>query len=77
MNGVIKWYNNARGYGFIEPSDEGDDVFFLASALESDFLCRGGPDPGEPVVFEVVDGPRGPEAARVGCMAGAPTGLGG
>ncbi len=34
MNSVIKWYNNARGYGFIEPSDDGDDIFFRANALD-------------------------------------------
>lgn len=77
MIGTIKWYNNARGYGFIEPSDEGDDVFFMARALEPDLRCEGGLRPGETVVFEVVDGPRGPEAAGVGRMVGAPSGPGG
>jgi CspA family cold shock protein len=77
MIGTIKWYNNARGYGFIEPADEGDDVFFMAHALESDLRREGGPRPGEPVDFEVVDGPRGPEAAGVSRMTGAPSGLGG
>ena len=77
MIGTIKWYNNARGYGFIEPSDAGDDVFFMARALESDLRREGGLRLGEPVVFEVVDGPRGPEAAGVSRMVGAPCGLGG
>lgn len=77
MIGTIKWYSATRGYGFIEPSDEGDDVFFMARALESDLRREDGPRPGEPVVFEVVDGPRGPEAAGVSRMVGAPCEPGG
>ncbi|MFQ5958252.1 MAG: cold-shock protein [Alphaproteobacteria bacterium] len=69
MEGTIKWYNGDRGYGFIEPADGGADIFFHASVLEPDMQGENGPRPGEPVTFEVVDGPRGPEAAGVGRVA--------
>lgn len=77
MNGVVKWYNSTRRYGFIEPSDGGDDVFFRAAAVDSALGDGQGPGPGMPVEFEVIDGPHGPEAANVGCATDAPAGQGG
>ena len=65
VDGIIKWYNADRGYGFIEPSDGGDDVFFDSAALDSEF-GGAGPETDQSVTFEIVDGPRGAEAARVG-----------
>jgi CspA family cold shock protein len=39
-NGVIKWYNQTKGYGFIQPADGGKDVFVHASAVERSDLER-------------------------------------
>lgn len=66
MEGIVRWFNPARGYGFIEPADGGGDVFFEVSAVEAG--PRGGRElrAGDAVRFEVIDGPRGPEAAGVG-----------
>ena len=56
MDGEIIWFDKARGYGFIEPDDGGDDIFF--SPPNASFQGR----PGDRVSFMVTDGPLGPEA---------------
>ncbi len=76
MDGIIKWFNADRGYGFIEPADGGDDVFFDTAALDAEF-GGAGPEPGQPVTFEIIDGPRGTQAARVGRLSGPGGGFGG
>jgi cold shock protein len=63
LRGTVKWFNNAKGYGFIEPQDEGGDVFVHFSAVQMDgFRTLAG---GSEVRFEVVDGPKGRQAAKV------------
>lgn len=62
MQGKVKWFNKEKGYGFIEQSD-GGDVFVHFSAIQGEgfkSLLEG-----EAVEFEVIDGPRGPQAANV------------
>lgn len=57
QNGTVKFFNHARGFGFIAPEDGGKDVFVHASALE-----RAGLPPlneGDTVSFEIEDDPRG------------------
>ena len=76
MDGIINWLNAARGYGFIEPDDGGDDVFFDWASLDRD-LADDGPALGQPVTFEIVDGPRGAQAARVGRLVTLGGGFGG
>ncbi len=49
--GTVKWYNSTKGYGFIEPSDGGKDVFVHVSAVEGAGLR--GLDEGQKVSFEV------------------------
>ena len=56
MDGKIIWFDSARGYGFIEPRDGGDDIFF---AVEGGALNLR---PGARVGFTVTDSPPGPEA---------------
>lgn len=63
LRGTVKWFNNAKGYGFIEPQDDGGDVFVHFSAVQMDgFRTLAG---GAEVRFEVVDGPKGRQAAKV------------
>ena len=59
-NGVVKWYNQALGYGFIE-REEGDDVFVHFSRIRDGESL----DEGEHVQFQLVDGPQGPMAEAV------------
>ena len=58
-----KWFNNERGYGFIALANGGKDVFVHVSALERSGI--EGLSEGQPVVVDVVEGRKGPEAARV------------
>lgn len=60
--GTVKWFNDAKGFGFIE-QDNGPDVFVHFSAIQGEgfkSLVEG-----DRVSFDVVDGPKGPQAANV------------
>jgi len=61
--GTVKWFNADRGYGFIAPNGGGKDVFVHVSALERSGI--EGLSEGQTVVVDVVEGRKGPEAARV------------
>ena len=61
-SGVVKWFNNEKGYGFIAV-DGGDDVFVHYSAIEADGYRSL--DENQKVEFEVVQGPKGPQADSV------------
>ena len=61
-SGTVKWFNNAKGFGFIE-REEGPDVFVHYSAIESSGY-RSLED-GQKVEFEVVEGPKGLQANNV------------
>jgi len=61
--GVVKWFNKAKGFGFISPDDGSPDVFVHFSAIEmKDFRTL---KEGEKVTYEVKDGPKGPQAMNV------------
>jgi len=60
--GTVKWFNDAKGFGFIE-QDEGKDVFVHHSAIQADGFKSL--SEGERVSFEVVDGQKGPAAQNV------------
>jgi len=62
LSGVVKWFSDAKGYGFIA-SDEGSDVFVHYSAINGD--GRKTLAEGQRVEFEIADGPKGPQAANV------------
>ena len=62
MQGKVKWFNADRGYGFIERED-GDDVFVHYSAIQEEGFKTL--EDGQEVEFEIVEGPRGPQAANV------------
>ncbi|PBH61620.1 cold-shock protein [Clostridioides difficile] len=60
--GVVKWFNNEKGFGFISVEGEGD-VFVHFSAITGDRYKTL--EEGQSVEFEVVDGAKGPQAANV------------
>ena len=62
LKGTVKWFNNAKGYGFIGRND-GPDVFVHYSAISSDGYKSL--QEGDAVEFEIVDGAKGPQAANV------------
>jgi CspA family cold shock protein len=61
--GAVKWFNSERGYGFIALANGGKDVFVHVSVLEQSGI--EGLSEGQTVVVDVVEGRKGPEAARV------------
>ena len=60
--GVVKWFNEAKGYGFIE-QEGGGDVFVHFSAVQGDGFKTL--NKGQEVKFEVVQGSKGPQASNV------------
>lgn len=62
VQGQVKWFNNAKGYGFIG-RDDGADVFVHYTAILSDGFRTL--NPGDTVEFEIVQGQKGPQAANV------------
>ena len=62
MNGTVKFFNTAKGFGFIEPDEGGKDVFVHASALEAAGIR--GLNEGDMVSFELEDDRKGREASR-------------
>ena len=62
MQGTVKWFNNEKGYGFIEHPG-GDDVFVHFSAIQSEGFKSL--NEGDDVEFDIVEGSRGPQAANV------------
>ena len=61
--GTVKWFNDAKGYGFITPADGGKDVFVHHSSIvASGFKSLA---EGANVEFEEVEGAKGPEAKSV------------
>jgi cold shock protein len=60
--GKVKWFNDSKGYGFIE-QESGEDVFVHFSAIKQDGFKTL--KTGEKVEFEITQGPKGPQAANV------------
>ena len=60
--GTVKWFNTAKGYGFIEPSDGSKDAFVHISAVEKAGLSQL--DEGQKVNFELVPGRNGRMSAE-------------
>ena len=65
--GTVKWFNASKGYGFITPSDGGDDVFAHYSAIEMDGYKTL--KEGQQVEFEVQQGPKGPQASNIHALS--------
>lgn len=60
--GTVKWFDNQKGYGFIEYNEE-DDVFVHFTGINMDGFKAL--NEGQTVEFEIVDGSRGPQATNV------------
>jgi cold shock protein len=61
--GQVKWFNNAKGFGFILPDDGGDDLFahYSAIGMEGYKTLKA----GQLVTFETIEGPKGMHAANI------------
>lgn len=62
IDGTVKWFNDSKGFGFIE-TDEGTDVFVHFSAINSEGFKTLAE--GQKVTFEITEGAKGPAAANV------------
>lgn len=61
--GIVKWFNNSKGYGFITEDEGEDDIFAHFSSVEMDgykSLKRG-----QRVEFDIIDGPKGLQAQKI------------
>ena len=61
--GIVKWFNNAKGYGFISPDEGGTDVFVHFSAIDMDGYKTL--KQGQKVEFDLINGPRGLQAVKI------------
>ncbi|HGH6071450.1 TPA: cold-shock protein [Neisseria meningitidis] len=61
--GIVKWFNDAKGFGFITPDEGGEDLFAHFSAINmEDFKTL---KEGQRVSFDVTTGPKGKQAANI------------
>lgn len=63
QTGTVKWFNDAKGYGFISPDDNGNDLFVHHTAITMDGFRTL--EEGQRVQFEAVRGPKGMQASNV------------
>ncbi|MGE8405464.1 MAG: cold shock domain-containing protein CspD [Pseudomonas sp.] len=69
-SGKVKWFNNAKGYGFINEDGKSDDLFAHYSAIKMDGYKTL--KAGQAVTFDIIQGPKGLHAVEIkGCTAAA------
>lgn len=61
--GTVKWFNNAKGYGFIQPTGGGEDIFVHHTSIVMDGFRTL--NEGDPVAYEMIEGPKGFQARNV------------
>ena len=61
--GVVKWFNEKKGFGFITPPDGGNDVFVHYSTIKEDGFKTL--EAGQMVEYQAAKGPKGPNATEV------------
>lgn len=69
LSGKVKWFNNAKGYGFIVEDGKNEDLFAHYSAIRMDGYKTL--KAGQPVSFEIIQGPKGLHAVNIGAAVEA------
>lgn len=64
--GTVKWFNDAKGFGFITPDEGSDELFAHFSAIQATGFRSL--KEGQKVSFEVIDGPKGKQAQNIAVM---------
>jgi len=64
-NGTVKWFNDEKGFGFIQPEDGSKDVFVHFRQVNKTGYGRVSLQEGQQVTFEVEEGQKGPQATNV------------
>ena len=67
LSGKVKWFNNAKGYGFIVADGNDEDLFAHYSAIQMDGYKTL--KAGQPVFFEIIQGPKGLHAVNINSAA--------
>ena len=62
-NGIVKWFNDSKGFGFITPDEGGEDLFAHFSAIQSSGFKSL--QENQRVSFEVTTGPKGKQASNI------------
>ncbi|OQY55327.1 MAG: cold-shock protein [Candidatus Parabeggiatoa sp. nov. 2] len=65
VSGTVKWFNDRKGFGFIERDEGGPDVFVHHSSIQIDGDAFKSLQDGQKVTLEVTQGQKGPQAANV------------
>ena len=65
VSGKVKWFNSEKGYGFIEQSNGGKDVFVHFRQINNTGYGRVSLEEGQEVTFEIGEGQKGPQAENV------------
>ncbi len=65
LNGTVKWFNEEKGYGFIQQENGGSDLFVHFRQVNKQGAGRVSLDEGQQVTFEIGEGQKGPQAENV------------